>query len=674
MEKTDQKKSLWESKMLSTKIKTADVKLVPEAAFGYLLGPAFALIANSFVNTYLSQYWNRVLGLSTWAYTFTWLLPLLATIAIVIGNLLIGRLFERNPSIAGKARPYILVGMPLMAVALLILFLVPFPYDTIAAHQADPSSNATSIATLAFISVGYILYYAVAYPFYYTSHSALVNLSTRDGSKRSLLATASNAAQIVASGAAGMVAPYLIDFLGLLPSDETGATVNEMQDANRLWVVLMVILIVVQVVGCLLEYFFTRERITEETVKLRKENPDHESLKVKKVSTTKQASICVRDKYWWFIIIFYFLYQLGGMLKNNDATWFAQSFFNGQSALAGTINIVGAIPTALGMLVIWPLARKFGKANCIKAGAFIAFLMGCLGFVVLINPSDGGLVTGMAITAFCLKAIGTVPAMYISMALLSDVIEHQEALYGIRTDGFTMAVYGSIMIAMPGVANAIISLVNGNVAISGNVQNQQLANTFLYFGGEAFCYLIIAIMFLFMKVEKFSEFDKKAIVQDQKEYAEKEGLDWMDPSVRLQLEQEQAEEAVHQEQIEKLRKHVELNNEKRAKQLQKTGKTELIELNFEQELAEYEAERMKKAEASATKKAENARLKDEKAQAKQAELDAKLQAMTDEQRQAYNDKIQRKAERMAQEAEAYRIKFDELREATREEREANLAG
>ncbi len=53
MEKT-QKKSLFETPLLSTKVKTADVKLFPETALGYLLGPAFALMANGIVNTYLS--------------------------------------------------------------------------------------------------------------------------------------------------------------------------------------------------------------------------------------------------------------------------------------------------------------------------------------------------------------------------------------------------------------------------------------------------------------------------------------------------------------------------------------------------------------------------------------------------------------------------------------------
>lgn len=674
METKDTKKSIFETPLLSTKVKTADVKLFPETALGYLIGPAFALIANGVVNTYLSQYWVKILGIGYWCNIFTWLLPLVSTIIVVCGNLLVGRLIERKPGIAGKARPFILAAMPLMALALLLLFLVPFPDG-----ELDALKEAPDVLVLVFIAIGYNLYYALAYPFYYTSHSALVNLSTRDRSKRSLLATASNAAQLVASGLAGMIFPFLIDLLHLLPSKDTPlestglASQAFRSEANSKWVILMIILIVIQVIGCLIEYFFTRERITEEKVKLRLANPDNAALEAKKIPMSKQASICVRDKYWWLIIIFYFLYQLGGMLKNNDASWFSQAFTGGTS-ISGLINIVGAIPTAVGMLVIWPLANKFGKANCIKVGGVIAFLMGCLGFTVLTNPGNETFVTGMAISAFCLKAIGTVPAMYISMALMSDVIEHEEAVYGIRTDGFTMSVYGSIMIGLPGVANAIINLVNTTPAIMNNEANNQIANTFLFFGGESVCYLIIALLFLFMGVEKFAKFDKPAITADQKAKAEKDGAEWIDPETRLEQEQAEAEEQVHQEQIANLRKHVEKNNAKVAKlEAEKKPLDGLVMLDFDKELQKFEADR-------AAKKAENLKKKEE-ADAKKAamkkqkedELANKIAAMSEAERDAYYAKQKAKEEKRQAALAATEAEFNALRDANAAEREANLA-
>ena len=85
MEKEENKKSVWESKILSSKIKSGNVTLIPEALFGYLGGPFFALVPNAIINAYLTQYWKNVLGLADWASAFTWLLPLLSAILIVVG-------------------------------------------------------------------------------------------------------------------------------------------------------------------------------------------------------------------------------------------------------------------------------------------------------------------------------------------------------------------------------------------------------------------------------------------------------------------------------------------------------------------------------------------------------------------------------------------------------------
>lgn len=619
---TKNKKSVFETPVLSTKIKTASVKLFPEAALGYLLGPILALLANAVVNTYLTQYWINILNLKEWAYTFMTLLPLISTIIIIIGNLLVGRLMERKPSIAGKARPLILLGLPFIAIALFVLFNAPYPEGATIDNPSWP--------TLIMVTIGYNLYYAVAYPFYYTSHSALVSLSTRNSSGRSLLATASNGAQVAAAGAAGMVGPFIINALGLLPQtdSQTGELLPfDPAEAKNKWSILIIILIACLVVGCLLEYYFTRERITEENVKLaQKETNEEVEEKAKKIPVSEQIKICVHDKYWWFIIIFFFLYQLGGMLKNNDLSFFSQAFV-GDLSLQGTINIVGAIPTALGMVVIWPLANKYGKANCIKVGAALAALTGLLGFFCIPLAGQAGYVETVAIGSFCLKAIGTVPAMYISMALMADVLDRQEAVYGKRTDGFTMSVYGSIMVGMTGIANAIIIGLDGAVEGSMMSQAKQVLHTTIFFGGEIICYAIIAILFLFMNVEKFIGLSQAQILKDQRKYAEDNGIEFIEPHERMLIEQKESEEQILNETLEQLK----LKCEKKG-------------LDYEAELAKFnEAQELKRTTAE-NKKAESEKKAAEKKAAKEAAAKAKYDALTEEQKAAYDRKLAHKAE------------------------------
>ena len=627
------RKSIFENPLLSTKIKSANVKLFPETGLGYLIGPMLALTSNAVVNTYLAQYWNTVLGLKEWAPLFSTILFLVSSILIVLGNLLVGRLAERKPSVAGKVRPLILVALPLIAIALVVLFAVPFP--------TGATLNNPNILTLSMVAIGYNLYYAIAYPFYYTSHSSLVNLSTRDSSKRSLLATASNASQLGAVGLASMIGPFIIDALGLLPTGENGALAEEAlrQEANSKWIIVIIIMFCCFLLGSLIEYFFTRERITEENIKLAettREASVQTEEQAKKIPMKTQIKICLHDKYWWLIIAFFFLYQFGGMLKNNDCLLYSQAWI-GDLSLQGTINIVGAIPTALGMLVIWPLANKFGKANTIRVGCFGAFLLGLVGFLVLPFGDNSGAVFGISIAGFCLKALGTVPAMYISLALMSDVLDHQEALYGKRTDGFTMALYGSIMVAMPGIANAII------YGLENSVPNElaRLVHTFIFFGGESLCYLIMGILFIFMNVEKFSKIDHRTIVEDQKAKVEAQGGVFVSPQERMLEEQRASEEAVEAENLANLKARCE-----------KKG------LNYEAELAAYNEKKANALKAKEERKAAFEAKKEAMQKAKQAKIDA----MSKEDRDAYEEKLKARKEKAEYKARVAEEEFKVLRE------------
>ena len=638
MEKTKEKKSVFTTPLFSSKIKKSAVSLFPEAGLGYLIGPLLALISNGVVNRWLIQYWDKVLRLKEWNPLFETLMPIVSSIVIVIGNLLVGKLRERKPTLAGKARPFILLGRPLIALALLVLFLVPLP--------AGAGGTTSNLRASIVIAVGYNLYYALAWPIYYTSHSALVNLSTRDGGKRGLLSTCIMAAQLGASGVSGRAGGLLVDLIGLLPKysvsgvKETFTSLNDAttyakangiatekitelispSQANSKWTILRIIRIVCLVLGCLLEYYFTRERITEENIK-NATNKEGDTREVKSATRKEQRKICVKDKYWWLIIVFFFLYQFGGQRKNNDRSFYSQAMTSG-TTLSSIINTVGAIPTALGRLVVWPLANKFGKAKTIVGGSLLAFLGSLLAFACLMPSfSSTAAVSTISVTSFCVKALGTAPARYISLALLANVLDHQEALYGKRTDGFTRAVYGSIMVAMSGVCNGIIAGLN---AVTPR-ENQKLVHTILGFLVEGVCYLARALRFLARTVEKFTKLDNETIEEHQKDLCLKEGKEWITPKDRAKREDEevarQLEEArVHQLKADCEKKHLDFDKEN-GKYLAKKEKQER-EAKEKKEAAEKKKEQAK--EAKEAKFAALPKEKQEKILAKQAVEEKKL--------------------------------------------------
>ena len=676
------KKSFFESRLMRSKIKSQTVSLFPEAGLGYLLGPILALFCNGVVNIWLVQYWHNVIGMGSWAPWLETVIPLASSIIIIVGNLLVGRLMERKPSLAGKARPLILIGMPIIAVALVLLFIIPVPTaakeETILQGliSGQVSMEGGVLASI-FAAVGYNLFYAFAWPMYYTSHSALVNLSTRDGGKRGLLGTAIMAAQLGAAGVSGMFGGLIVDWLGLLPvytydnsyayahnllseadmkaveagtktllpgqpNSVTSAFTNDFNQvkgllpgeyaqtitreaANQKWVILMIVMIVALIIGCLLEYFFTRERITEENIKNAEAalTNGEEKGQPKKVTMGQQIRICMKDKYWWMIMAFWFLYQFGGMMKNNDMSFYSQAYTNGVS-MSSFINTIGAVPTALGMVIVWPLAAKLTKSKAISAGGVLAALGASAAFSCLAFPTNEGAVNAVSIASFCVKALGTAPAMYISIALMANVLDHQEAVHGIRTDGFTMAVYGSIMVAMSGICNGIIIGLN-NIVDPANKEALRVLHTFLAYGVEGICYLIIALMFLFMNVEKFTNADNKAIVADQKAEVLAAGGQWVEPDVRAKQEEEENARLVEEARVSQLRTDCE-----------KKG------LNFEEENAKFLAKKAEADQKAADKKA-----------AAEAKKQAKLDAMSADQKIAMEEKAKaRKAKQDEKDAAA----------------------
>ena len=547
----EKKKGNFFDKLPPSLIKKNNVTLIPEAAIGYLIGPTLALLANSVLANYFNKYMTDVLKVNVWASAFFTWLPIISVIFVVFGNILVGRLMDNMKSKAGKARPLLLVSLPISLLGLLFLFVFP-PYNA--------ANTDWHTGMLICIAIGYNLWFAFAYPMYYTPHAGLINLSTRNSKDRSLLATASNATALAAMGLSSMILPFFLDLLFVKDMsgkgtavlseltgkvdyyvDEAGAVLYDVQASYDHWKVFVIALIVITAIGCLVEYFFTRERVTEETL-------DVEEKETKKaLSFGEQAKICFKDKFWIIMMVFFFLYQFGGMIKNVSQNYFCTSMFADAAGnytityggqLQGILAIIGAIPTAVGMVVALPLANKIGKGKAIMLGAGLAVVGGVIG---MLFPHNFVMVT----ISFVVKALGSTPAMYLSMALLADILDHQEALNGVRTDGFSMMIYGAIMAGMTGlttgVLNAVISatgydvnLLNTDAAMLGRVQ---AAMPWVFIGGETICYLVIALTFIFMLVEKYGKLDHKAIVQDQKAAAEAEGRAYISAEEKIRLEE-----------------------------------------------------------------------------------------------------------------------------------------
>lgn len=540
--------SLFEKPLLSTKVKSANVKL-PEMLFGYFLGPFGALLASGIFTSFLNRYWTDILfadykvngALPYGINMFLTLLPLLSAILIVAGNLVAGQLIERTKTRAGKARPWILLSSVLLGVACIAMFVVPM------GNGVD-----TPVATMVLTAVAYNLYYSIAYPLYNTANSTLVPVSTRNGNQRGLLASFSNFASVAVMGAGGMVFPMVISwFLGGWETPDKTA-----------WMIAFIAIGAVTFLFTVLQYYFTRERVTEESL--------HITAETKKVSVKKQLKAVATDRFWWIVIIFYLLFQFGGMFKNLSITYFCTDRFSGTtiggadgSGAMAIINILGAVPMAAAMAFIWPLSVKFGKRIVVLVGCAI----GLGGGIIAGSFPDNFYAVAVGVA---LKSLGSSPACYMILALIADVLDHIEAKHGYRCDGLTMSIYSSIMAASTPVATGIFNAVSGGGANAA-------ANTICYIWIETIAYGACIALMLFFTVEKLLKGGREIIINRQREQALANGEEWIEPEERLRMEEEEAERLADEARIEELK-----------------AKCEKKGLNFEEEEARYQAKKQRK--------------------------------------------------------------------------------
>ena len=412
---------------LKTRISSSSVKL-QEMLIGYFLAPLCAMLANSVFSAYLTRYYADVLGLTDSQFgVFSMMLPIVSAIVVVIGNIFVGQLIDQTRTPAGKARPYLLLAAPVMAVAIILMFLTP---------GGDNPQAENYLMKMIWITVSFNLFYSIGYPCYYTAHSSMVALSTRNGNQRGILATLSNASMVAAAGVgASILVPILLQpFMFVTGAD---GTIDRVASYNN-WRILGIVFALLTAVGIILEYYFTRERITEEAFAL--------GVKEEKLPMKTHVKVCTKEKYWWMVILFIVFFQMGQLVKNTSMSFYVRWMFDSvlkstdpestSGALMSTLGLIGGLPSAIGMVIAWPLASKLGKKRAIVLGLILSTVGGLLAFL---NVHSFGIVCAGVV----LKAVGIIPAQYVMVALLSDVLDHLEAKNGFRSDGFTMSIYGA---------------------------------------------------------------------------------------------------------------------------------------------------------------------------------------------------------------------------------------
>ena len=573
------KTAMFDRSFFRSKVKSKNVT-EKEKWLGYLLGPCGAVLLNAVLATYLNVYYTDVLKLSAiWGGVFLTVFPIVSKVIDAITNIFMGFVIERTKTRQGKARPWLLLSAPLLTISGILLFVVP-------------SGNKT--LQVIWVMVSYNLFYSFAYTIYNMAHSLMVPLSTRNTVQRGGLSVFNQIATIMISGiVVALIFPMVI--MPIIGVDKS------------LWITLMSILSGLALPLVLVEYYFTKERITEE----------QQDQETKKIPLRLQLKAIFTDKYILLLFVYFLISTVGASLKNISLVYYCNyvlgTYNDGTTQML--ISVLGGIPMGLGIFLVWPLAKKFGKKNV----TMIGFLIYAIGSAICwIFPTNVVLV----LIGQFIKNIGGLPCAYVFMALFADALDSVEWKTGFRTDGNAMSIYSIIAVATVGVCTGLF---NFFLAKTGYIAPTTLAEfqanpqdyaayitqlgegvndlkegtasvafiqptatnnfiTFGFVGLEVITGLLCALVLFFVNVEATIDRKQLVLVEREKEVYAREGKTWIPSAERAAIENQrqeaEAEENYRAELKEKcsklgldfeveLNKHVEAVNKQKEKQRQK---------------------------------------------------------------------------------------------------------
>ena len=553
-----EKSKLFNSPKLDSRIKSANTQH-SERALGYFVGPMLLYMTYyGIAGTYLTQFYTDVLQITG---VFITLMPVISKIIDALTNILMGRIIDRTRTRQGKARPWVLISGVLITLTGILLYAVP---------------KASYGVRIVWVICSYNLFFALAFTLYNMSHTLMVPLSTRNTKQRDTLALLTNAgASMIPGMLVNVIMPVLVAKIGVG------------EDSQGMWLTMMSIISILAIPAVLLEYYFTKERVTEEEMSVRAEGEDTTT------PISVQLKACLQDPYWLIVMGFWILYQIQQSLMGGSmiyyCNWVLGSSVESGAANQVLVNVIGQAPLGIGILILWPLVRRFGKRHVMMFGFGLGAL-GCL-LVILAGKNMGAVLGGLVVRSF-----GMVPT-YVLSAQLAEALDHIEWKNGFRVDGISASVYSIAITVCAGIAQTILLAgINGlgYIAPSSSAEVITQSGAIQWFfricfvGATGLVLMIGSLLMIRFDVEDKMPQISADLVERHRKEAEAKGIPYVSPEEKARMEQEENDRIAEENRIKELK----------AKCAKKG-------LNFDEEEAKYQAQlaaKKAKEEAKAAKK------------------------------------------------------------------------
>ena len=557
------KGSIFDKDSMQTKVKTNRLT-AKERFLGHLLGPGMVYIFYCVVLGLRELYYMDIIRINEiYANNFTYLvMTTFTSIAGIVTGFFINHMTEKTVCRAGRFRPYVLIGTWVMAISGLCMFWAPFTPGT--------------VPYLIWLYVFNFLYNCVGLPLW-NLRDNLVSVISRNVLERNNVTTLRSAVSNMIAGTVVSLGIIGVLYPAVLQHDYSGVS----------WIITIAACGAVAIVFSVVEYFWTRERITEDNQKVLSGTQGVATVQVPLAQQFKNA---LSNKYYLmsiavaFGMLFYSNLQ-GGNSRVNMITYILGG--NEQNGLQMLYLMVSMQPMAIGAVVVPMLAKKFPARKIMMVSSVIT----CMGVAIaLINPYNFGIAVAGGIVFACgIFAVTNMFAVFGQQAY--DIIEYEHGYRpeGTLAIGIIVTIYNTILTPLNAVYETGLSL-NGYVA--GAAQQPEAVNNwilFAYYGSYAIFAIIIFVVCIFFNVEKRMPEIHAELRNRAKKAAEARGEVYIAPEELDRMEMEAAAKELEESRIAELK-------EKCAKK----------GLDFDKENRKY-LDKVAKKQAKADKKAAKAK-------------------------------------------------------------------
>lgn len=509
-------KGLFEKPFMNSRITTASMTM-KEKILGYLAGPFGILALVAIVNQLLELYYTEVFYIDEIFGAGSYLMMTWVTKAVgIAAGLLIAYVVERNVSSQGRIRPLVLIGCLLSAVSAFFLFYIP--------EMADG-------AKLAWVYVFSILFNGFGSSLL-ALRVNLLTLCTRSQNDRNLVNLFEKMSSFLLVGTAVTLTVGSVLYYTMLHGHPASN-----------WYGLVGVAALASVPLSFVHYYYTKERITLENASAAKDSS------ASKISLPGQIKALFTSKYWLMATTLTVVMTIANNLAGYNLSTNFCTIILGATAQNNynlVYTIASGLPMGLGILIIYPLCKKFTIRKTTMAFSVVAILGCVLGLIVKNNfwPVVG---------ANFIFNMGTLPTIYILGALIDAAKDEVEYKHGFRPEGIvSVAVIWCVLNLITGLFSGVYETglnLSGYQPMLGAEQPESVDN-WLYFIRYIVPMIEYGLMILilwFMNLEEKLPMMQQTIRQRHKEAAEARGETWVSPEEQAQREKEEnarlAEEA-----------------------------------------------------------------------------------------------------------------------------------